>query len=62
MEEGYVLDVTDSGKKTATWVEGAPERSVWVGLKTGGRRRFMLQAYRCVQCGFVDFYARTEAD
>ncbi|NNF58694.1 MAG: hypothetical protein HKN04_10685 [Rhodothermaceae bacterium] len=57
MEEGYVLDITDSGKKTAKWIEGAPERSVWVGLKTGSRRSFALRAYRCAECGFVDLYA-----
>ena len=57
MEEGFLLEVTDSGKKTTKWVEGAPERSVWVGLKTGQRRVLPLKSYRCAACGFVDLYA-----
>jgi hypothetical protein len=58
MEEGYLLDHSDSGHKTTQWVEGVPQKSVWTGLRLGGRRKLLLSAYRCVRCGALDLYAR----
>ena len=57
MEEGYLLESTDSGHKTTEWVAGEPEPSVWVGLKTKGRRKIRVSAFRCQQCGALDMYA-----
>ncbi|MDX1420931.1 MAG: PF20097 family protein [Rubricoccaceae bacterium] len=62
MEEGYLLDETHGGYRTTRWVEGAAEKSIWTGLKTKGRRKLPLTAYRCVQCGAVDLYAPTSED
>ena len=58
MTEGYILDVTDSGKRASNWIEGPPEKDFWGSVKTGGKRQFPLTAYRCAQCGAVDFYAQ----
>ena len=58
MEEGFLLDETHGGSRTTRWVEEPPEKSVWTGLKLKGRRKLPLTAYRCVQCGAVDLYAR----
>src|SRR5438067_10706606 len=33
MEPGYVLDVTHGAMTQSSWIEGAPERSFWTGLK-----------------------------
>ena len=43
----------------ASWIEGEPEKSWWQGMKTKGRRRFSITAYRCTKCGFLETYAAT---
>jgi hypothetical protein len=57
LEEGFLLDETHGTYKTTRWVEGAPERSVWTGLKLGKRRTLPLTVYRCTGCGALDLYA-----
>jgi hypothetical protein len=56
MTTGYILDKAQSFAQ-AEWVEGAPEKSRWTGLKIKDRRRFPLTADRCERCGFLEFYA-----
>ena len=60
MEVGFVIDHTHGSIIPGTWVDGVPIKSVWTGLKLKGRRRIPMTAYRCVRCGFVEFYARGE--
>ena len=58
MQPGYLLDGRDSGGRAVSeWVEGAPEKSFWVGLKIGERRVFKVTAFRCDRCGFLETYA-----
>lgn len=57
MEGGFVLDITDSGKGQAAWVEGEPERSMWTGLKLKGRRKIPIYAWRCSRCGLLRLFA-----
>lgn len=57
MEGGFLRDRTDSGSVQAAWVEGAPERSTWTGLKLKGRRQIPLYAWRCPRCALVRFFA-----
>ena len=57
MEGGFLRDRSDSESVQATWVEGAPERSAWTGLKLKGRREIPLYAWRCPQCTQVRFFA-----
>jgi hypothetical protein len=62
MEPGFVADRTHHGKADEQrWVEGAPERSIWTGIRTKGREVFGLETYRCEQCGYLESYARTPA-
>ncbi len=62
MEEGYVLDLGEgNGPSEQQWVEGAPERSFWTGLKTKGREIFKVTTYRCEGCGYLESYAVTPA-
>jgi len=49
MHEGFVLDATHGAMTVASWVEGAPQKSAWTGLK--------LCAWRCARCGFLEHYA-----
>ena len=56
MTTGFLLDNAQSPKPTE-WVEGAPEKSFWIGLKLNNRRRFPVNADRCERCGFLELYA-----
>lgn len=57
MTEGFVLDRGHfNAKMKAVWVEGQPEESFWTGLKTSDRDIFNVQAFRCQQCGYLEFY------
>jgi hypothetical protein len=58
MEEGYLLEKADHGAASVTaWVEGAPERSRWTGLKLKGRRVLRVKTYRCKSCGGLASFA-----
>lgn len=58
MEPGFVLDQAHGATLQSSWVEGAPERSFWTGLKLAGRERVPVQTFRCTSCGFLESYAR----
>jgi hypothetical protein len=60
MDRGFVVDKDYGVKYAAEWVEGAPERSFWTGVKTRGKDQFPVQVYRCPICGFLESYARAE--
>jgi hypothetical protein len=57
MESGFVLDITHGAIVQSSWVEGAPIKSVWTGLKLKGRQRLPVTTYRCKKCGFLESYA-----
>ena len=61
MSEGFVADRTHhSAAAVPSWVEGQPERSVWTGLKLGGKPRIDIATWRCGRCGFLEQYASAE--
>jgi hypothetical protein len=62
MIEGFILDMTDGGQLVPRWMEGAPEKSFWTGVKTKGRECRSVETYRCVKCGLLRSYATTEVD
>lgn len=45
----------------AQWVEGAPEKSFWTGLKTKDRAVLPVMVYRCGRCGYLEWYANAPA-
>jgi len=57
MTTGFLLDSADKGNKATDWIEGAVEKSFWMGVKLKGRRRFPVMADRCERCGFLELYA-----
>jgi hypothetical protein len=57
MEQGYILDESYGKIGPQKWVGGAPEFSIWTGLKLRGKQRLPVTAYRCRQCGFLESYA-----
>jgi hypothetical protein len=63
MTEGFILDRGDYNVKMPSfWVEGAPEKSFWSGLKTSHREAFQVQAFRCSECGYLEFYTTEKVD
>ena len=60
MEAGFLLDRGNYGspQATAEWVEGAPEWSIWTGIKTKGHEHYRVVTFRCEGCGHLDSHAR----
>jgi len=57
MEEGFVLDNTYGTRLQSEWVEGAPERSRWAGIKLRGKEQLAIVTFRCARCGYLESYA-----
>ena len=60
MDEGYILDRAhgEYGSRTVSlWVEGPPEKAIWMGLKIADRRSFSVATFRCQRCVFLESYA-----
>ena len=57
MVGGYLLDHKHGAVTQSQWVEGAPEISYWVGLKTDERPVLPLVSFRCPKCWYVELYA-----
>ena len=57
MVAGFIVDEGYGTRTVAKWVAGAPERSIWTGLKLRGRDRVDVLSYRCARCGFLESYA-----
>ena len=62
MAEGFVLDRTHGAVGVSSWVEGIPERSVWTGVRLGGRTQSAISTWRCGRCGFLESYASGDPD
>ncbi|HKP73903.1 MAG TPA: hypothetical protein VJT67_00110 [Longimicrobiaceae bacterium] len=57
LEGGFMVDHESHGIAVARWVEGAPEKSIWTGLKLKGRRQLPMYAWRCPSCCEVRLFA-----
>lgn len=57
MVDGFVVDKTHGGAAVETWVEGPPQKSIWVGLKLRGTTPLEITTWRCKRCGFLESYA-----
>jgi hypothetical protein len=61
MQEGFILEVTESGRAVSSWVGGKPEFP-WTsfGVRIKGKEQLPIQSFRCTKCGFLESYARIE--
>ena len=61
MELGHVRDRMNwRTSRPAEWIAGAPEVN-WAGsLKVTEKRRYVLASARCVDCGYVELYAKSK--
>ena len=57
MIEGFIADTTHGGASVATWREGEPKKSFWVGLKLSGTTAHEIETWRCRRCGYLENYA-----
>jgi hypothetical protein len=57
MEQGLIIDRTYGANVQPEWAEGAPEYSIWTGLKLKDRERHSIITYRCERCGYLESYA-----
>jgi ribosomal protein S27AE len=57
MEPGFLLDRSRQISVPGQWVSGEPARSIWFGVKTGGRKRITIAAHRCPRCGLLELHA-----
>ncbi len=61
MQEGWTLDSTHGGRAVSSWIEGEPQKSVWVGVKLDGKKPIDIKSWRCTRCGFVEHYAKEQS-
>jgi hypothetical protein len=55
MESGFAIE---NGMRSIKWIQGVPERS-WVGgVKLNDRDCRPIVIWRCIDCGFLEAYAR----
>jgi len=59
MECGYVVDLTYGGYAQQKWYPGAPESSIWKGLKLNRNQSVPVTTFRCSSCGYLESYAKS---
>lgn len=59
MIQGFVLDQAHGGGilLLQKWFRGSPKRSFWTGISSPATNGIPLAAFRCAECGFIEFYA-----
>ena len=56
LKDGFLADKTIFGTSPLEWIEGYPENTLFSGMKTSGGSRHTVYAYRCDDCGRIEFY------
>ena len=56
MNEGFLLTDRQGARSVSSWVEGAPQKSFWLGLKLPSKP-VPTQTFRCQRCGYLENYA-----
>ena len=62
-EEGYIPDYSYASAFKSMWVKGEPDEHKFLGIKIGGieppkiKEGIPIKAYRCSECGLIEFYA-----
>lgn len=58
MERGHIPDVGHRQVYQTGWSRGEPEqRRFFGGIKFRPKEQFLLMAFRCPSCGYVELYA-----
>jgi predicted nucleic-acid-binding Zn-ribbon protein len=60
MERGFLRDhVANGGSVPGQWIAGVPEQG-WRGAKIRNKTRYVVEVFRCSECGYLEQYARVE--
>ncbi len=59
MIQGFIPDYAHGASQllVSSWVEGQPRRSWWQGTKVPLEGGIPIGAFRCEECGYLEFYA-----
>jgi len=57
MVQGFVPDFAHGGIFVEGWHAGQPKKSFWMGTKARATEGVPIGAFRCQNCGFLEFYA-----
>ena len=57
MVQGFVPDYSHAAIFVGSWQEGKPKKSFWTVAKAPRSAGIPIGAFRCEQCGFLEFYA-----
>jgi hypothetical protein len=57
MVQGFIPDFSYGGSTVSSWHAGAPKESLWKGTKVNYPDGIPIGAFRCSNCGFLEFYA-----
>ena len=59
MEQGFIVDLAQ-GVYVSQWAPGAPKKSFWTKTKLPVKQMIPIGSFRCMDCGFLESYAREE--
>ena len=58
METGFIPDYGyHPSSAQSQWIEGEPEKSWLQGVKQKGKKILVIDTFRCISCGYLEFYA-----
>ena len=57
MAQGFVPDYYQTGIFVTGWHPGQPQKSFWNRTKVLESKCLPIGAFRCQECGFLEFYA-----
>jgi hypothetical protein len=58
MEVGFLRDRAQGRlSRPAEWMRGVPDPTFFGGVDIGNTTRFIVEAFRCEKCGFLEQYA-----
>lgn len=58
MEAGLVVDLNYAGVLPSMWIESQHGVSSVPGAQPDGRKKVKTITYRCLNCGYLDSYAK----
>ena len=59
MESGFVADFTYGAVIQNIWMEGDYEKN-WLGAKIKNKKKYLVETFRCTNCGYLESFAVKE--
>ncbi len=60
MVQGFIPDYSDASIFVGSWHQGKPKKSFWTVAKVPREEGVPIGAFRCKECGFLEFYAESK--